>query len=122
MSSGFKFDSQKLVDGLTGMETKAEAAIKLYAKNSAEKLEADAKTNARWQNHTGDARRRLKGDSLPVSNGYKLRLAHGVDYGIWLEMAHERRYAIIEETIRYTGQFDIMPGFENLIGKLGGKI
>lgn len=121
MSTPFRMDMSGLINGLVESEDRAQAAIKRYADTSAEKLEAYAKQNARWQNHTGDARRRLKGDSLPVQNGYKLRLAHGVDYGIFLEMAHERRFAIIEETIQRLGSTEIMPGFEHLLDRLGGS-
>lgn len=119
MSSGFKFDASDLLKGLTSSENKAQAAFRKLAETGASKLEEGAKTNARWQDRTGDARRRLKGDVLEVTNGYKLRLAHGVDYGKWLELAHERRFAIIEETIRFVGTFEIMPGFEKLLNRLG---
>lgn len=119
MTSSFHFDPEKLLRGLENFESKSQAAIRKYAETSANKLETEAKINARWENHTGDARRRMKGDSLPVAEGYKLRLAHGVDYGIFLELAHERKFAIIEETIDRVGTSDIMPGFQNLMGRLG---
>lgn len=119
MSSGFDFDASELLSGMTSSQSKLEAALKLFAESGAAKLEEAAKENARWVDRTGDARRRLKGDAFPVSNGYKLRLAHGVDYGKWLELAHEKRYAIIEETIRFVGTFEIMPGFERLLDRLG---
>ena len=118
--SSFKFNPEKLLAGLTETESKAEAAIKKFAESGANKLEAYAKENARWQNRTGDARRRLKGSTEQVKNGYRLSLAHGVDYGIWLELAMERRYAIIEETIQKVGQDEIMPAFKNFMERLGG--
>ena len=120
MSASFKFDLSSLVSSLDGAESKLEAALRVYADTSAAKLESSAKENARWQDRTGDARRRLKGDALPVPEGYKLRLAHGVEYGIWLELANERRFAIIEETIQRVGSTEIMPGFERLMDRLGG--
>lgn len=120
MSTSFKFDLSGIANGLSGAEDKIQAALKAYAESSAIKLEASAKENARWQDRTGDARRRLKADALPVTEGYKLRLAHGVEYGIWLELANERRFAIIEETIQQVGSTEIMPGFERLMDRLGG--
>lgn len=122
MSNGIRFDLSSLAKGLTKIETKAGLALMKYAESSAAKLESNAKSNARWTDRTGDARRRLKGDVLTVQNGYKLRLAHGVDYGKWLELAHERRYAIIEETIRFVGTFEIMPGLDKLLERLGGMM
>lgn len=120
MASGMKFDMSQMLQGLSECESKTLAAVHKYADTSAGKLESHAKVHAPWQNHTGDARRRLKGDSLPVENGFKLRLAHGVEYGIWLEVANERRFAIIEPTIRQVGSSEIMPGFNRLLDRLGG--
>lgn len=120
MSSSFKMDTSSLMKAIQGMESKAQAALYMYADTSAAKLETDAKTNARWENHTGDARRRMKGSVLTQQNGYKLALAHGVDYGIWLELAHERKFAIIEETIRFTGTLEVLPGLAKLLERLGG--
>lgn len=120
MSSDLRMDQDDLERGLSDFEARLMEAVRAYAQASANKLEAYAKENARWQNHTGDARRRLKGDSLPIENGYKLRLAHGVDYGVFLEMAHERRFAIIEETIQRVGSSEILPGFQHLLDRLGG--
>lgn len=120
MSSDLRMDQDDLEGGLSDFEARLMEAVRAYAQASANKLEAYAKENARWQNHTGDARRRLKGDSLPIENGYKLRLAHGVDYGVFLEMAHERRFAIIEETIQRVGSSEILPGFQHLLDRLGG--
>lgn len=122
MSSGIRFDVASLAKGLAKTETRAGLALMKYAESSAAKLESNSKSNARWTDRTGDARRRLKGDVLTVQNGYKLRLAHGVDYGKWLELAHERRYAIIEETIRFVGTFEIMPGLDKLLERLGGMM
>lgn len=120
MSSGFDIDMESFFNRLAITETKIQAAIRKYAETSAEKIEDYAKTNAKWENRTGDARRRMKGDALPVSTGYKIRLAHGVSYGKWLELAHERKYAIIEESIRVVGTEEVMPGFTNLLDKLKG--
>lgn len=115
----FKFDADKLMKGLAGFENKTATAIKMYAETSALKLQNHARENAKWTDRTGHARQRLTGDALIVSNGYKLRLAHGVDYGKWLELAHEKRFAIIFPTIQEVGTNEIMPGFEQLLKRLG---
>lgn len=120
MSSGFKMDAEKLFANLQSTETKAAKAIRLYAENGALMLQNSARENAPWEDRTAQARQRLTGDVLEVANGYKLRLAHGVDYGKWLELAHERKYAIIEKTIEYVGTFEIMPGLERLMDRLKG--
>lgn len=114
----FKFSANNLAQGLDMFNSKAEAAIQIYAQTSALKLQSDAQQNAPWTDRTGHARQRLKGDALKVTNGYKLRLAHGVDYGVFLELAHAKRFAIIEKTLRYTGQLDILPGMKNLLERM----
>lgn len=120
MSNDFRMDTGDLSSRLTEAQSRFIAAVYRFAVTGANQLEAYAKENARWQDRTGDARRRLKGSTLEIENGYKLKLAHGVDYGIWLELAMERRYAIIEETIQRVGQEEIMPAFQGLLSQLGG--
>jgi len=111
--NGFKFDASELAQKLGSMENRFDMAVSALA------MQNSAKSNARWQDRTGAARQRLKGDSQAVSNGYRIRLAHGVDYGIWLELANEKRYAIIDETVRHVGDSEVMPAFQNLMDKLG---
>lgn len=118
MNGGIRWNAEGLINGLANTYDKADAAIRIYANTAALKLQNYAKEHRRWTDRTGQARQRLKGDVLTVSNGYKLRLAHGVDYGIWLELAHEKRFAIIQDTIRIVGQNEIMPGFNRLLDRL----
>ena len=44
-------------------------------------------------------------------------VVHGFDYGIWLELAHEKNYAIIAPTIREEGP-RIINDLNNLMSKL----
>lgn len=115
----FKFDASKLLKGLEGFQSKAMAAIEMKVSTKyVPALRQNAQINARWDNITGEARRRLNSGYEVLSDGFKLYLAHGVEYGIWLELANEKRYAIIDDTIRYVGTFEILPDFENFISKL----
>ena len=116
---GFNLDISDLVKGLEKFESKSDAAISAYAQTSALKLQNYAKQHHPWTDRTGHARQRLTGSSYKVEKGYELSLAHGVDYGIWLELAHEKRFAIIDPTINYVGNNEIMPGFQRLLERLG---
>lgn len=63
-------------------------------------LENYAKTNARWTDRSGNARQGLY--SLvddAAENAVIIYLSHGVDYGKWLEIAFQGRFAIIWEAI-----------------------
>ena len=81
-------------------------------------LRDSAQENRRWTDRTGQARQRLNGYVGKIAEGYRITLAHGVDYGLWLELANEKKYSIIPQTIEYVGTFEILPGFERLLERL----
>ncbi len=113
-----RFDITDMTNKLASMENKVDVAIRVFAEQGAQKLENEAKNNARWTDRTGNARGRLNGRVEKRADGYRLVLSHGVDYGIWLELAHEKRFSIIPETINYVGTFEIMPAFERFMERL----
>lgn len=119
--AGFKLDAERLFNGLTATESKADTAIRMFAETGAKKMENFAKENRRWTDRTGHARQRLNGYVSKIQNGYRIYIAHGVDYGIWLELAHEKRFAILPQTIEYVGTFEIMPGFERLLERMNNR-
>lgn len=115
--SGFSWDMSGLESGLESFMGKSEAAIRMYAETAALKLQNYSRNKAPWTDRTGHARQRLSGTVTKVTNGYKITLAHGVDHGIWLELAHEKRFAIIQPTILANSN-EIMRGFEKLLERL----
>lgn len=63
-------------------------------------LETYAKENAPWEDRTANARQTLHAFVEDLSNDtVALYLAHGMDYGIWLEVANGGKYAIIWDTL-----------------------
>lgn len=121
MASGFRLDISGLANGLIGAPDKFDLAIRMYAEQGALKLQNYAKEHRKWTDRTGHARQRLTGYVGKSEKGYKIYLAHGVDYGLWLELAHEKRFSIIPQTIEYVGSQVIMPGFEKLMERLGSS-
>ena len=119
MAKGFRLDTTGLLNGLISTPNKFDIAVRMYAEQGALKLQNYAKEHRRWTDRTGHARQRLNGYVGKSETGYRLYLAHGVDYGIFLELAHEKRFSIIPQTIEYVGKFEIMPGFEKLMERLG---
>lgn len=113
-----KWDIDGLEQGLENFGAKAEAAFAMYAKNSALKLQNYARSNRPWTDRTGTARQRLTGSSSKGAHWYELKLSHGVNYGVFLELAHEKQFAIIMPTIEKVGSSEIMPGFRNLLERL----
>lgn len=120
MSTSFKWDITSLLEGLEQLRQRTEAALITYGNTSATNLEGYMKQNAVWTDRTGEARRRLSGKCEKVENGIRITLAHGVDYGMWLEIAHEKRYAIIEPTIRLKSQ-EVLDGLNGLLEGMGMK-
>lgn len=115
MAGGIRFDMSNLEAGLDALMRPA--AIRMYAETQASRLEGHAKENRPWTDRTGDARKRLTGYVTDIPTGYRINLAHGVDYGIWLELAHEKRFAILEPTIRLRGP-DVVRGMQGLLDRL----
>ena len=116
--TGISFNISDLQKGLESLESRSDIAIRAFAETGAQKLQNEAKINAKWTDRSGRARASLNSGAEKRYNKYVLRLAHGVDYGIYLEFAHEKRFAIIFDTIRYVGTFEIMPVFKKLLERL----
>lgn len=114
-----KMDVSDMAGKLEAMSVRADAAVRVFAEQGATKLRSYAQKNARWTDRSGSARQRLNAYVSAKANGYRITLAHGVEYGIWLELAHEKRYAIIPETINHVGGLEIMPAFNRFLERMG---
>ena len=75
------------------------------------------KTNAPWHDNTGAARSGLI--TLPFNRGntHELLMAYSVYYGIWLEVAHSGRWAVITPAMRIVGQ-KVMDDMQLLINSI----
>jgi hypothetical protein len=111
------FNCESMIKHLEEMPYKTDAAIKMFAETNALVLQNEARQKAPWQDRTGHARQRLRGYSTHTISGYRINLAHGVDYGLWLELAHEKRFAILEPTITLSSP-RIMTEFQGFMSKL----
>jgi hypothetical protein len=81
------------------MQAYMAAATKGFAKE----VEEYAKNNAPWENRTGDAREGLTALGDQRLTSYTITLFHTVDYGIWLEVRWDGKYAIIMPTMIHMG-------------------
>lgn len=113
----FKINTKEVERKLLNLESKADIAIKMYAQQGATKFENYAKINKRWIDRTGHARQRLVGYVEKLSQSVRIYIAHGVDYGIYLELAHEKRFAILQQTVNNNSK-EILEGYTNMIGKM----
>lgn len=67
------------------------------------RLEDHARSNAPWSDITGAARNGLTARVYMEGGEVVLELAHSVDYGRWLELIQEGRFAIIMPTLEALG-------------------
>lgn len=76
---------------------------KREADRLADRMENYARTNARWQDRTGDARAGLKAIVVDATNGsgFTIAFGHSVYYGYFLENHFGGQYAIIYETMNW---------------------
>ena len=59
-----------------------------------------------WTNRTGQAAARMFTNAEMTANAISWFMAHGVQYGVYLELANDRRYAAINPIIqRYASRF-----------------
>ena len=114
---GLNFDISDMLNGITETESKLDIAVGMLCETAAKNLEGDAKEQAKWTDRTGTARQRLQGYTYRTSTGWRIVLAHGVDYGIWLELANEKRFAIVGPLIDLASPY-ILKDFENLMSKI----
>ncbi len=74
-------------------------AVVVLAKNWAGQLERRAKQNAPWTDRTSNARNGLFGSTAVEGNQVFIRVAHSMEYGVFLELANDGRFAILKPTV-----------------------
>ena len=118
MSFQLDYDESNLGKNLDRMSEKLGAVLLMYAATKASELQAKMKLNRPWTDRTNMAKALLNAKvSQPNKNIIRITLTHGVEYGIWLELAHEKNYAIIAPTVREEGP-RIVSDLGNLMSKL----
>ena len=111
------FDFSKLEQNILSLPEKIERAAEKYGETAAAKLEGIAKENRPWHDRSGEAFKRITGRCEKEPGKLKIYLSHGVDYGGYLEFAHEKRYAIIYPTLRKEAP-EVMSEMRGLMDKL----
>ena len=118
MSFELDYSSSELKKNLDKMSVKLGAVILMYSATKASEIQSKMKQNRPWTDRTGMAKALLNAKVSQVGkNIIRITLAHGVDYGIWLEFDHGKNYAIIAPTIREEGP-RLVKDLNNLMSKL----
>ena len=110
-----RIDAKQLLDNLERAETKSQIAIKMFATSGAKKFQNYAKKNRPWTDRTGHARQRLIGWVEQIGKmRTRIYIGHGVDYGIYLELCNERRFAILQKTVNACSK-EVLDGYKDLL-------
>lgn len=96
------------------VERKMKAAIGLYADTASKKMEGDAKQNAPWTDRTSNARNSILGEFGWEGNKAVITLSGNMSYSVYLELAHEKRFAILVPTIQKSAP-EILRGLQRLV-------
>ena len=90
-----------------------------YLESQARSVREDMQRSASWTDRTGAARRGLSASVETTGDRISMNLAHGVEYGKWLELAHGGRYAIVGPTVLRWGP-RLMDGLRRQLAAGGG--
>lgn len=117
--SGLQIDRGSIQTVINGLETytgRLYEALLIVTDVVAKKMESYAKSNAIWEDQSGNARQGIRGDAYWESSKILVcSLSHTMEYGVWLELAHQRKYAILEESINQY-QAELIAGWQVLVG------
>ena len=117
-ASNFTINIDELSQNLDEFQGRLKYAVQMYASTKANELEALMKANRKWTDRTGMAKARLNASiSEPDENTIRITLAHGVEYGIWLELANEKNFAIIAPTLSQQGP-RVIEGLNDLMNEI----
>lgn len=118
MAINFDWKNDELLQRIEHLDTKVFAAVQMYAVTKAPVITSSMQINRPWTDRTNLAKTRLTTSVSAVDNSLvRLTLSHGVWYGVYLEVAHERKYAIIKPTLDQQGPI-IMADMNNLFSKV----
>jgi len=97
----FDYVNSSLSKGIDKVSSKIGIAVLMYCATKAKEIEFQMKANRPWTDRTNMAKATLSAKvSQPNPTTIRITLAHGVEYGIWLELANEKNYAIVGPTVR----------------------
>lgn len=99
-----QIDISEVMDSFKKIDRKFSAnnysAITVLLDTAAKKMASWAKMNRRWTDRTSRARTGMVGYAYWESKSVVAAVvAHTVDYGVYLELAHQRKYAILEQAL-----------------------
>lgn len=93
---------------------KIRAAIALYGQSAALKMESAAKNNAPWTDRTSNARNSIQGQFSMLGNTARITISGNTDYFVFLELANEKRWAVLSPTLESYAA-DVIAGYQKVV-------
>lgn len=121
-SNGFVWEEDTLTPGLAKFAPEVDRRVSEATELFAPQTEASGKANAPWTDQTGNARQTLNAHAFHVPLSlHGIEFAHGMPYGIWLEVRFEGKYAIILKTLKVMGN-QLMEALRGMFARSGGFV
>ncbi len=106
---------------LRALPTAVQAEVLAALKPWEQDVTAMMATNAPWTDRTGAARRNLHAWTMPNGMRILFYVAHGVPYGIFLELSHQGRFAVLWSTLRMAAPLILADVRARLQQRFGGQ-
>lgn len=103
MRNGIRWSGDLTRTSILKFDAKARAGITAAAKLTATRGVTYMRTNAPWNDQTGNARNGLQAKVVVNPRLVAVVFYHSVPYGIWLEVRWGGTYAIIRPTVQAMG-------------------
>ena len=99
MANGYTvtIDGNEVIKNLNELEGRVKAGLEVIGQTVGAQMKSYAQANAPWTDRTGNARGGLDYDCKWEGTTLDISVFHTVDYGIWLEIAHAQRFAILQD-------------------------
>jgi len=103
-------DTQRMLQKISGIYDRRRAALYAlslrYAAEALNDFRAKQSGNAYWENRTGTARDLVFSSAFQDDNIVGWYIAHGVEYGVYLELANDGAHQALRPTIEeFVGPF-----------------
>lgn len=97
--STISVDTKEVAEGLKQFDETVKAQLQVVGDVISNNMKTYAKTNHPWVNRTGSAQNKLDADFKVTDHTMDIWIAHGVDYGYYLETRTDfnGKYQILEK-------------------------
>nr|DAZ68484.1 MAG TPA: type I neck protein [Caudoviricetes sp.] len=99
MANTITIDTSEFDSNIRQFNATMQAQLGVVGSTISRNMQTYAKANHPWTNRTYSAQNKLKGEYKLTDNDLDISIAHGVDYGYYLETRadFDGRYKILEE-------------------------